>query len=66
MRNKGIPRYHVLRIYLFSILIYFMLIMPVLLVMSLKMAPKILEARDSVMKKITRETDTVQQDNLQG
>jgi class 3 adenylate cyclase len=63
MRNKGIPRYHVLRIYLFSILIYFMLIMPVLLVMSLKMAPKILEARDSVMKKITRETDTVQQDN---
>ncbi|MBE0662508.1 MAG: adenylate/guanylate cyclase domain-containing protein [Bacteroidales bacterium] len=64
MRNKGIPRYHVLRIYLFSILIYFMLILPVLMVMSLKMAPKLFEARDNVMKRISKESDTLNQGNV--
>ena len=65
MRNRGIPRYHVLRIYLFSILIYFMLIMPVLVVMAFKMAPSLLEARDSVMKRITKEYDTIAVNNTQ-
>lgn len=64
MRNKGIPRYHVLRIYLFSILIYFMLILPVLMVMSLKMAPKLFEARDNVMKRISKESDTLNKGNV--
>lgn len=63
MRNKGIPRYHVLRIYLFSILIYFMLILPVLMVLSVKMAPQLFEARDNVMKRISREADTLKQTN---
>lgn len=60
MRNRGIPRYHVLRIYLSSIMIYFMLIMPVLLVLSLKMAPQLMETRDNVIKRIGKESDTIQ------
>jgi class 3 adenylate cyclase len=65
MRNKGIPRYHVLRIYSVSLMIYFMLILPVLMVLSVKMAPQLFEARDNVMKRISREADTLKQTNLE-
>lgn len=58
MRTKGVPKYQLFRIYLISILIYFMLILPVLLVLSLKMAPRFLETRESVMKRLGRESDT--------
>lgn len=58
MRNKGVPKYQLFRIYLISILIYFMLIMPVLMVLSLKMAPRFLETRENVMKRLGKETDT--------
>lgn len=64
MKNRGVPRYHVLRIYLSSIMIYFMLIMPVLLVLSLKMAPKLMETRDNVIKRIGKETDTIANINI--
>jgi class 3 adenylate cyclase len=64
MRNKGIPRFHVLRIYLFSILIYIMLILPLLLVLAFKITPQLYEARDSVMKRITKGLDTLQTDNV--
>lgn len=63
MTNKGIPRYHVLRIYIFSLLIYFLLILPVLMVLSVKIAPQLFEARDNVMKRISREADTLQLSN---
>jgi class 3 adenylate cyclase len=41
-----------------------MLILPVLMVMSLKMAPKLFEARDNVMKRISKESDTLNQGNV--
>ncbi len=59
MLNKNVPRYHIIRIYLISILIYFMLILPVLMVLSLKMAPRFIETRDNVMKRIGQESDTI-------
>lgn len=59
MLNKNVPRYHIIRIYLISILIYFMLILPVLMVLSLKMSPRFIETRDNVMKRIGHESDTI-------
>jgi class 3 adenylate cyclase len=46
---------------MFSILIYFMLIMPVLIVLTMKMIPDLLETRDNVMKRITWDQDTLRQ-----
>lgn len=45
MAGSKIPKYHLVRIYAVAIAIYFMLILPVILVLSLKMAPALFERR---------------------
>lgn len=52
MYKKGKPGYHVVRIYVISILFYIALLLPILIALSYQMGPKLIETRDSVFKAI--------------
>jgi class 3 adenylate cyclase len=60
MKYRGIPRYHLFRIHLFGILIYFMLIMPVMVVLSLKSIPRWIDKSDNIMKRISATDESAQ------
>ncbi len=56
--RQDIPRYYLIRIYLFSVMIYLMLILPVIMVLSLKVAPAIIEKRGGLL--IRPGSDTIE------
>ncbi|MGB4204671.1 MAG: adenylate/guanylate cyclase domain-containing protein [Bacteroidales bacterium] len=68
MHKKVKPGYHIVRIYVISILFYIVLLLPVLIALSYQMGPKLIETRDSVLKAIlwVFKADEIKNDTIAG